>query len=72
MAAEVRATDLPEGSIVAKEKRVYHKTVDDLELPWIYTEAGSMYVNNASDDEVDEALDDGAAVLRHGYGEEQP
>jgi hypothetical protein len=72
MAVAVRAADLPEGSIVAQAKRVFHKTVDDLDLPWIYAEAGSMYVNNASDDEVDDALDGGATVLRHGYGEEQP
>ncbi len=72
MAAEIRAADLPEGSIVAKVQRVFHKTVDDLDLPWIYAEAGSMYVNNASDDDVDDAFDDGTTVLRHGYGEDQP
>lgn len=69
MTATVKAADLPEGSVVAKGKRLYLKSVDDIDLPWIYAEADSMYVNNADDGEVQEALDEGAAVRRHGYGD---
>lgn len=66
---DIKAADLPAGSVVACGKRVYLESIDDIELPWIYYEANSMYVNHADDDEAQEALDEGAKVLRHGYGE---
>jgi hypothetical protein len=71
MATEVRAADLPEGSIVAHGRKVYLRYVlDEPTLPWSVTEFNGMYVNYASDGEVDCALELGATVLRHGYGEE--
>lgn len=72
----MNAADLPEGSVVAVKSpggpldssaRVYLKTFDDADLPWIYYEKGSIYVNHASDAEVDDMLDGGKA-LREGYG----
>ncbi len=75
MTAEVRAADLPEGSIVALRVIVYIKYVrDEPALPWVCVDpvATSMYVNYADDDEAQDLLDDGGTVLRHGYGEEQP
>ncbi len=73
MAAEVRAADLPEGSIVARGDRLYAKgVIDEASLPWHQLDLGSPWINYADDDEVQELIADGATVLRHGYGEEQP
>ncbi len=75
MSAEVRAADLPEGSIVALRLIVCVKySPDEPTLPWRCADpvSNSMYVNYADDDEVQGLLDDGGTVLRHGYGEEQP
>ncbi len=67
-----RAADLPEGSIVADRDRIYDKRCTDADLPWVYIsrEHGTrMYVNDTDDAGVDDALADGAQVLRHGYGD---
>jgi hypothetical protein len=70
-----RADALPLGSVVAvkapngpfdSSARVYLKTGDDGDLPWIYYEQGSMYVNNTDDEHVQDEIDDGADVLREG------
>ncbi len=68
MAAEVRAADLPEGSIVAQRLHVYVKEEDSRHSlrPWISS------VTSCSDAYVDEVISEGAQVLRRGYGEEQP
>ncbi len=64
MAAEVRAADLPEGSIIAARKYVLIKEKAHV---WQST-MGHAWSNGA----VDMLLDEGAPVLRHGYGEDPP
>ncbi len=69
-AAEVRAADLPEGSIIALRRDVWIKQAEsgpnDPE-PWDGT--GSRW--SVSDEQTDPLLAVGARVLRHGYGGEQ-
>jgi hypothetical protein len=72
MPAEVRAADLPEGSIVAKGARVCYCAATDSSFPWVSVEFGGRSLTDVSDRNVRQLLDDGATVLRHGYGEEQP
>ena len=64
-----RAANLPVGSIVAQRQRVYLKCgTDEPSLPWTHMEGTSMYVNYASDEDVQDRLDAGAQVLRVGDG----
>ncbi len=64
MAAEARAADLPEGSIVASRIKVWIKTFPSDYSDWRATTGA--YEHNRY---VDEALASGATVLRHGYGD---
>lgn len=70
MAAEIRAADLPKGSIVASRDMVHLKAFDSAttDLPWVVT----GFSTPIRDRSVDEHLADGATVLRHGYGEDEP
>lgn len=61
-----RAADLPEGSIVANRDKVWIKNHPSHYCPW-----RSSYGSHEYDVHVDQALADGATVLRHGYGEER-
>jgi hypothetical protein len=60
---ELKAADLPEGSVVASRYNVYIKREGD---SWLST-GDDM---NTHDWEPQSALDHGAVVLRHGYGDE--
>ena len=69
MVTAPRAADLPIGSVVADPTRVYLKGgTDEPSLPWTLMEGTSMYVNYASDEDVQDRLDAGAQVLRVGDG----
>ncbi len=59
-----RAADLPDGSVVADRDVVYIKNHPSKTAQWRGTNGG--YVG---DWRVDQALAEGAAVVRHGYGE---
>lgn len=62
---EVKAAELPEGSVVASRERVFIRT-DSARSPWTSTDRDCY-----PDRYVDEWLQDGSAVvLRHGYGSE--
>ncbi len=62
--SDVRAADLPEGSIVADRVVAHIKRDHDY---WRSTNG-----NRPTDAAIDEDLAAGAAVVRHGYGEETP
>ncbi len=62
---EVRAADLPEGSIVGSGVEALVKNQPSTHYEWSCTD-GREYSNHA----VDHAIETGARVLRHGYGEE--
>lgn len=63
--ADLKAVDLPPGSVIGHDMVVYIKTLNDADLPWQFY-GDSMYTNYAGDDEVQEALDEGGKVLRMG------
>ncbi len=68
---EVRAADLPEGSIIAKGARIYFRIDDrDDNYPWRSATTGWDAINDHESGWVDEELRNGATVLRHGYGDE--
>lgn len=65
----IKAADLPEGSVVAVDTRVLIKRSMEygMDRPnWPSAGQPTPY----TDLEVDGLLDDGAVVLRHGYGDE--
>ncbi|MGK5682392.1 hypothetical protein [Actinoplanes sp. URMC 104] len=67
----MKAADLPKGSVVAIDTRVLVKqsmTHGWDRDNWVSAGQPTPY----RDVEVDDLLDDGAVVLRHGYGVEQP
>lgn len=69
MTAEVRAADLPEGSIIALRRDVWIKQAesgDDYPEPWDGT--GSRW--SVPDEAIDQLLAVGATVVRYGFGEE--
>ncbi len=73
MAAEARAADLPEGSIVAAGSRIYYRGPDqDDDFLWRNAPVDGESTNYYEDRYVDHEIADGAQVLRHGYGEEKP
>ena len=59
---DVKAADLPEGSVVANDKHAFIKTHPSKNSEWRGT--SGLY---CGDWYVDELLSDGAAVLRRGY-----
>lgn len=61
--ADVRAADLPEGSIVAHRNHAFLKT-----SPGVWASTSGTY--NTGDWTVDHMFNLGAQVVRHGYGEE--
>ncbi len=71
MTAEVRAADLPEGSIVASRNQVMTRTDPRYWTVTTWERWGVQHEAHREDMEVDAALANGATVLRHGYGEEQ-
>ncbi len=69
MTAEVRAAELPEGSIVATDIYVWIKASRAGVAPWSRTGTAEAVM----DSRIDACLGSGRGrVLRHGYGEEQP
>lgn len=60
---EVRAADLPDGSVVANHRKAWIKNHPALHYPWSTTD-GSV----GQDHNVDDALANGATVLRVGTG----
>jgi hypothetical protein len=62
---EIKAADLPDGSVVADNKQAFFKNHPSANSPWRGTSGGHF-----GDWKVDDALADGAVVLRHGYGSE--
>lgn len=66
--AEVNAADLPEGSVVATRDAVYLKAFESraTNLPWV----AAGFSTPIRDRYVDDLLRNGAAVLRHGYGDQ--
>lgn len=64
--AEVRAADLPEGTVIGYATLAVIKLSDGLRRPW-----ASTHNNLYADYEVDAWLAADATVLRHGYGEDQ-
>lgn len=65
MLLEFTAAELPDGSVVANEKKAFIKNHPTPTAPWRGTDGG--YHPNWS---VDEALTNGATLLRRGTGEE--
>lgn len=65
---EVRAADLPEGSIIVSRDAAYIKqrTYGTDAPPWSATGTG----NCLDDPVIDHLLRYGAEVLRHGYGDD--
>lgn len=66
--AEVRAADLPEGSVLAHGLNAWIRVaaVGSCERPWYGTSSSR---SSAGDEHIDRLLADGAEVLRHGYGD---
>lgn len=65
------ASQMAEGSIVALGFTIYMKQIrDEPTLPWFHASGENMYVNYASDAEVDQVLAAGGVVLRDGYAAE--
>lgn len=61
----VNAADLPDGSVIADSGHAYIKNRPSPTAAWTSTNGGWLH-----DKYVQEALDAGAQVLRHGTGEE--
>ncbi len=69
---QIRAANLPTGSIVANDDRICYLTGNSHHFPWDAVEFSRRSVTNVSHLHVDQFLSNGAKVLRHGYGEERP
>jgi hypothetical protein len=65
MEFEISAANLSDGSVVADHRRAFIKNHPTPNAPWRGTDGGYHY--NRS---IDEALANGAVVLREGTGEE--
>ncbi len=67
---EVRAADLPEGSIVATRNQVATRVSARYWTVTTVKRWGIQHEGHREDRDVDALLADGATVLRHGYGDE--